>query len=292
MTKILCMKKYFKLFRVHHYIKNLLIFAPLACSGRIYVLDLLFKCICAFIVFSACSSVIYIINDICDAETDKRHPVKCNRPIASGEIKNSQALLAASVLILIGVFSYIYVYNLSSMICIVIYVLTNLCYSLGMKNVPIVDVALLASGFLIRISFGACITGIPVSDWLYLTVLMMAFYFALGKRRNELKRLDVQSVRSVLRKYPLSFLDKNMYLCLALANVFYSLWSMDKSTVSHYNNNYLVYTVPFVLLITMRYNLDLEGETDGDPVEVLIHDKSLVILSIVYLAVMGYILYA
>ena len=153
------------------------------------------------------------------------------------------------------------------------------------------DVTILVAGFLIRILYGALVTEITISNWLYLTVIAVAFYFALGKRRNELKHLGDGETRQVLKAYPINFLDKNMGMCLTLANVFYALWSMDEKTMSFYNNEYLIFTVPIVLLITMKYSLDIEGESDGDPVEVLLHDKVLLALCVIYLAIMFMILY-
>lgn len=144
---------------------------------------------------------------------------------------------------------------------------------------------------MIRILYGAFVTEITISNWLYLTVIALSFYFALGKRRNELKHISAGETRQVLKAYPINFLDKNMGMCLTLANVFYALWSMDEKTKSFYNNDYLIFTVPIVLLITMKYSLDIEGESDGDPVEVLLHDKVLLALCVLYLAVMFMILY-
>ena len=108
---------------------------------------------------------------------------------------------------------------------------------------------------------------------------------------NLLKQLKNNDTREVLKSYTVSFLDKNMSMCLTLSNVFYALWSMDEKTISLYNNQYLTFTVPIVLLITMRYSLDIEGNSDGDPVEVLLHDKILLALCIIYLSVMFVILY-
>lgn len=105
-------------------------------------------------------------------------------------------------------------------------------------------------------------TGIAVSDWLYLTVISVAFYCALGKRRNELKRTG-SGTRTVLKNYSPEFHDKNMYMCLALANVFYALWSTDGSTAELYGGKHMVFTVPIVLLITMKYSMDVEGDSDG-----------------------------
>lgn len=145
--------------------------------------------------------------------------------------------------------------------------------------------------------YGAVVTQIEVSNWLYLTVMAAAFYFALGKRRNELNKINGGKTRKVLKAYPVSFLDKNMYMCLALMNVFYSLWSMEKSTMIEGGNKYLIFTVPVVLVITLKYSMDIEAvcdgcqNSDGDPVEVLLHDAMLLGLCGVYIGIMFAALY-
>lgn len=284
------MKPYLKLMRIHHYIKNFLVFAALACSGQLFHWDKLLSGITGFIAFCMVSSVVYIINDIRDVEKDRKHPTKCKRPIAAGTVSVKQAWGLAALLLLIAAICNFLTFHWASTLLLALYLVLNLAYSFGLKNIPIVDITILVAGFLIRVLYGACVTEITVSNWLYLTVITLAFYFALGKRRNELKQLGGGETRKVLKAYPVSFLDKSMSMCLTLANVFYALWSMDENTVSSYNE-YLVFTVPIVLLITMKYSLDVEGDSDGDPVEVLLHDKVLLTLCVVYLAVMFTILY-
>lgn len=285
------MKHYLKLMRVHHYIKNFLVFAALACSGQLFNFEKLTAGIAAFIAFCMVSSVVYIINDIRDVEKDRKHPTKCKRPIAAGTVSVKSAWGLAIVLLLIAIVCNCLTFHVTSTLLLALYLILNLAYSFGLKNVPIVDVTILVAGFLIRILYGAFVTEITISNWLYLTVIALAFYFALGKRRNELRQIGDGETRQVLKAYPVNFLDKNMGMCLTLANVFYTLWSMDEKTVSFYNNEYLIFTVPIVLLITMKYSLDIEGESDGDPVEVLLHDKVLLTLCVLYLAVMFAILY-
>lgn len=285
------MKHYLKLMRVHHYIKNGLVFAALACSAQLFVWKKLSAGILGFAAFCMISSVVYIINDIRDAERDRKHPTKCNRPIAAGKISVKGAWVLAAVLFSTAVICNAFIFDASATSLLALYLILNLAYSFGLKNIPIVDVTILVAGFLIRILYGAMITGITVSNWLYLTVITVAFYFALGKRRNELKHLGDGETRQVLKAYPIGFLDKSMGMHLTLSNVFYALWSMDEKTMSLYGNNDLIFTVPIVLLITMKYNLDIEGESDGDPVEVLLHDKALLALCVIYLAIMFMILY-
>lgn len=285
------MKHYIKLMRPHHYIKNFLVFAALACSGQLFNPEKLTAGAAAFVAFCMTSSIVYIVNDIRDKEKDRKHPTKCKRPIAAGTVSVKGACCLAAVLAVIAAACNALSFHRTSTLLLILYLVLNLAYSFGLKNIPIVDVTILVAGFLIRILYGAVVTGITISNWLYLTVIAISFYFALGKRRNELKHISAGETRKVLEAYPVSFLDKSMGMCLTLANAFYALWSMDERTIASYNNSYLVFTVPIVLLITMKYSLDIEGDSDGDPVEVLLHDKVLLALCILYLAVMFAILY-
>ena len=283
--------KWIKLMRVRHYLKNTLVFAALACSGKLFEKGYFLNGCMGFLAFCAVSSAVYIVNDIMDREQDRRHPVKCSRPIASGAVTVPQGLiLAAALLCLAGVCSVLTRHPLSAL-WLALYFALNVGYSMGLKDLPLVDVSILASGFVIRMVYGAMVTDIAISRWLYLTVIVGALYCALGKRRNEAKKLGDGQTRKVLKLYTADFLDKNMYMCLGLVNVFYALWSMDTSTMALYRNEYMFFTIPVVLLITMRYSMDLENGSDGDPVELLLHDKALMGLCGLYLLSMFLILY-
>ena len=285
------MRHYIKLMRVHHYIKNLLVFAALACSGQIFRLDKLLIGTAGFLAFCMTASVVYIVNDIQDRERDRLHPTKCRRPIASGTVSVGRAKLLGFVLAVLALVFNGVTGHRSAGLLLILYLLLNLGYSCGLKNIPLVDVAILVAGFLIRMLYGALITGVEISNWLYLTVFSMALYFAFGKRRNELRNLSGKETRKVLEEYSLGFLDKSMYMCLTLANVFYVLWTMDEATIAFYNTRWLTLTAPIVLLISLRYSIDIEGESDGDPVEVLLHDRILLGLVIPYLLLMFWFLY-
>lgn len=283
------MKHLLKLMRPHHYIKNILIFAALACSGQLFQPEKLLAGGIGFVAFCLVASAVYIINDIRDVEKDRLHPVKCSRPIASGAVPVKAARIQAAVLLLLAAALNGLVYHGASTLLLALYLALNVAYSFGLKDVPILDVTILASGFLIRVLYGAYITQIDVSSWLYLTVMVLAFYLSLGKRRNELKRTD-GATRKVLRAYPIQFLDRSMNMCMTLALTFYALWSLDGNKNTAYGS-YLVLTVPIALLIIMKYSLDIEGDSDGDPVEVLIHDKVLLGLCGIFFAAVFLILY-
>lgn len=289
------LKKIIKLLRVKHYIKNLLIFAALASSGQMLNKHKLLITAIGFCAFCAISSSVYIINDIRDVEKDKAHPKKCKRPIASGDISLKKAYVILGITIAIAVALSVLTFDWVACIMMLIYLVLNIAYSYGLKNIPIIDIVILAAGFLIRLLYGAELADIEVSSWLSLTVMTISFYFALGKRRNELKskgeNAAVDDTRVVLKHYPEAYLDKTMYMCLGLFNAFYTLWSLSDATVLRYNNKYLFWTAPIVLVITMKYNLNVETRLDGDPVEVLLHDKVLIALCAVYLFAMFVILY-
>ena len=273
------MKKYLKLIRVKHWIKNFLIFLPLIFSRNINATNILLS-ILGFISFSFASSIIYIVNDIRDKEKDKNHPTKKNRPIAAGTISITNALIVATLLLIITIAILIYLstFNKFISIYIITYILINIMYSFGLKNIPLLDVFILALGFLIRVLYGGALINVEVSNWLFLTVLSISFYLGLGKRRNELiaQEKTGNTTRSVLKYYNKEFLDKNMYMCLSMTIIFYSLWCQDL------NSDYIMWTIPIVLLICMKYSLNIESNSSGDPVEVLLKDKILMLLVGIY----------
>jgi len=277
--------------RVHHYLKNGLIFLPLVFGGHLFDIDLLLKTMLGFIVFSFLASTIYIVNDIFDVEKDRQHSTKCNRPIASGAVSIKKAwILAIGLLILSGIITYLsFPINIYTYALLAGYVILNFAYSMGLKNVPLVDIIILVSGYLIRVLFGSAITGIAVSSWLYLLVITISFYLGLGKRRNEIVKQNGET-RKVLKYYNYNFLDKNMYMFLTLAIVFYSLWALDAVTIAKFSAG-LLWTIPVVMLIVMKYNLQLEGNSSGDPIEVLLGDKILMALVALYIAIVYFIIY-
>lgn len=285
------MKQYLKLMRPKHYIKNLLIFFPIIFSSNLLNLNLLISTIMAFFAFSLSTSIVYIVNDIRDKERDKLHEKKKDRPIASEKVSVKNAIILAiclffiSLLFQIGATSEV---THASYLYILVYIIINLFYSFGLKNVPLLDITILVSGFLIRVLYGASITEISVSNWLYLTIISAAFYLGLGKRRNEIKKSGTKS-REVLKYYNENFLDKNMYMCLSLTIVFYALWTVDPNNVLK-TGNLLIWTVPIVILILMKYSMDVENDSLGDPVDVVLEDKLLLSIILIYgLVVMGII---
>jgi len=276
--------------RPKHWIKNLLILLPLFFGSAIFDYSLLGRIFLAFISFCLISSAIYVINDIRDLEQDKKNPTKKNRPIASGKVSVKNAIVLAVILMVLSIFINVIINaNIYAWAAFLLYFFINIGYSFGLKNIPILDVAILTSGFFIRVLYGSQICGIEISHWLYLTVLSMSFFLGLGKRRNEIDRSD-KKTRKVLASYNYQFLDKNMYLCAALTVVFYSLWCVDPIIIQRIGQN-IIWTVPLILIILMKYSLNVEETADGDPVETLLNDKVLLGLVLVFVVALAGIIY-
>lgn len=273
------------LMRPKHYIKNLLVLVPLFFSQQFNNYNLLATVLWGFLSFCLIASAVYIVNDINDSEQDRLHPTKKNRPIASGMVKKFVVLVLAFACFSISIAINFYIEQMHAVVWILVYLLINLLYSFGMKKIPIVDIVILTFGFIIRVVYGATIVNVTISGWLYLTVLSASFYLGLGKRRNELQSVKDGSTRTVLKHYNYNFLDKNMYVCLALVDAFYALWALDRS------NPYIILTVPLVIVTMMKYSLDIESASDGEPVEVLTNDYILMGLVLLYCISMVAILY-
>lgn len=274
--------------RIKHYLKNGLIFLPLIFNSQLFEIKPLLMTFYGFISFCLISSAVYVINDIKDVEKDRMHKIKKNRPIASGAISIKEAILLFIVLTISSLCINIFIIKeFSSILLISLYLILNIMYSLGLKNIPIIDVVILVSGFVIRVIYGASITSIEISKWLYLTVMSGSFFMGFGKRRNEIIKQGNDS-RAVLKYYTKDYLDKFMYACLVLTLMFYSLWSVDTSTTAKFGEN-MIYTIPLVMIIFMKYCLDIEGNSYGDPVDVITSDKILMCM-VRILAISMYIL--
>lgn len=271
--------KYLDLMRVKHYLKNLLCFLPIFFGGYILNYEYLMNAVVLYICFCFTSSIVYIINDYIDIEKDKLHPIKKNRPLASGKVKKSEAFILM-LFLLLTVIAILYLTNNllnHGNIILIIYLIINILYSLFLKNMPIIDITVLSLGFVLRVIYGGMMLNIEISNWLFLTVLSISYFMALGKRRNELKRLQGNETRSVLKYYTTEFLDKNMYTFQTLSVAFYSLWAINTEFSSIFK-----YSIILVIIIMLRYSNIVEGDSYGDPIDVILADKFLLLFMIIY----------
>ena len=285
------LKEYLKLIRIKHWLKNIFILFPMFFGGEMLNLQMEQKVWTGVIAFSMLTSVVYILNDICDKEKDRLHAKKKNRPIASGKISELAAAVVAAVMFVVAiVLNFVECAGWKGWSIFIAYFIINIGYScFKWKNIPILDVTILVSGFVLRLTYGAVIAGIPISEWLFLTVISGAFYMALGKRRNEIGGGAL--TREVLKYYSVDFLSKNMYMCLAVTIVFYSLWCLD-FTASVNPNCEMIWTIPLLMVMAIRYSYIIEDTvSDGDPIEVILTDKVLLLMGTLYVIILSVMLY-
>jgi 4-hydroxybenzoate polyprenyltransferase len=266
--------------RPHQWTKNLLVFAALALSKHLFETGPLLRASTAFVLFCALSGVVYLVNDIVDADRDRLHPLKRLRPIASGALPASQAVGAAIVLgglCLLGAFSL----GGAFLLCALAYLVLNLLYSLLLKQVVILDVIAMSLGFVLRAVSGGVAIGVQISDWLLVCTILLALFLALAKRRHELTSLpetDAAGHRATLSEYSPYLLDQMISVVTASCVTAYAFYTMAPDTVAKYQTERLSWTIPFVLYGIFRYlYLVHRREQGGSPTEILLTDRPLLL---------------
>ncbi len=253
------MKAYFKLLRVEQWVKNLFVFIPLFFSGKIFETTQLFETIFSFIIFSFTASSIYIINDYSDIESDRAHPEKCRRPLASGEISVGRAkfVLVGLVISTIGLIislSDVFGYNVLKFGAVISsYFVMNLAYTFRLKHIAIVDISIIAVGFVLRVLAGGYATGIVVSQWAIILTFVLALVLAVGKRRGELVNTQLSgNTRKALDGYNIQFADIVLSISVTLAIVSYIMFVISPETQKEFTNK-VFYTFIFVIFAFLRY---------------------------------------
>ena len=244
-----------RLLRPQQWVKNAFLVAPLIFSKRLFGVEYLVTTFLALIVFSLVSSAVYIVNDIADREADRQHPKKNKRPIASGAISIPESmviLIIVFVIILLAGQGLNYRFHLT----VVIYFLINLAYSFGLKKVILLDVFLIAAGFMLRVLAGAFAIAVTISPWLVLCTLFVSVFLALSKRRGELlltSQTEGYSGRAVLQEYDLPLMDQLMTIAAAGMAISYALYTVADRTVTIFGTENLIFTTVFVLFGIFRY---------------------------------------
>ncbi|MBN1536068.1 MAG: decaprenyl-phosphate phosphoribosyltransferase [Anaerolineales bacterium] len=271
--------------RPRQWVKNVVLFAAIVFDRQFNPSHIpqILHTIAGFIIFCLLSGVIYIINDIADIEADRKHPQKCNRPIASGKLPVKFALTSASVIIIILIpVSYL----LSPPFCLVglVYLALNLVYSKWLKHIPLLDVLTIAMGFVLRVAGGVTLIHVArFSPWLYVVITLGSLYIGFGKRRAELALLttEANSHRRVLQGYTLPLLDQYIIIVSATTILAYSLYTFSAPNLP--DNHVMMLTIPFVLYGIFRYLYLVQIEhSGGAPEEVFLSDRPLQIVVILW----------
>jgi len=269
------MKQLYYLFRVNHYIKNLLVFTPLLFTSGLSDLSKLALSFKAFIIFSLIASVVYVINDLFDIKFDKKHPQKRKlKPLASGKISISFAYFSIAILSIISIFILLNNKNLINVF--LIYIIMNVLYSFFLKFIPILDIFILSFNYILRVYAGSVIIDVPLSNWMAITIFAGAIFISALKRRQEII-IHGTSSRPVLKKYSINYLNKIADYSAILSIVFYCLYVISV-------NEKLVITIPLVLFGILRYSYLSESKNFSDsPIDEIIKDKQNLILVIIWL---------
>jgi 4-hydroxybenzoate polyprenyltransferase len=265
--------------RPQQWIKNLFIFAPLIFSQNILNRPLLLKTITAFAAFCLVSSAHYIFNDLRDLEEDRRHPLKSKRPLASGRLKKGPAIAGLVVIGAAGLVLAAWI-GLPFLLVAAGYLVLQTVYSMWLKHVVILDVFVIAAGFLMRVVAGGLAIGVEISSWLLICTILLSLFLAMGKRRYELVLLDkdAASHRPILREYNTYLLDQMISVVTASTLVAYCLYTISAETVAKFGTRNLIFTVPFVLYGIFRYLYLIHQKAGGGtPEALIIRDKPLLL---------------
>jgi 4-hydroxybenzoate polyprenyltransferase len=285
-------KKIAQLARPHQYIKNLFVLAPIFFSGLILDVDLLLQSLYAFILFSLAASSIYILNDIMDVDEDKSHPIKKNRPIASGSVPVSTAWVILTCFIAASLVGSWYI-SANLTYVLISYIVMNILYSLGMKHLSIIDVTMISIGFVLRIFAGSVIIETHPSMWMILMTFLLSFFLGLSKRRDDvLMNTNSLKVRKNIDSYNLDFINAAMVVMASVVIFSYISYTITDSVQERLGTDYLYLTVLFVIIGIFRYfQITFVEENSGSPTKIMINDRFSQINIAIWLITFSYIIY-
>lgn len=272
-----------KTMRPRQWTKNVFIFAALVFDKQLLSPDSFLRTLAGFALFCLISSSVYIFNDLADVEADRKHPEKKNRPIASGKLPINAAWIAGIALVIVT-FALSWLLSTNFLVVVVLYFLINMAYSKWLKHIPILDVLIIASGFVLRVHAGVTLIDVErFSPWLYVVMTLLSLFLGFGKRRAELALLahGAGSHRKVLDGYTLPLLDQYIMIVSATTIVAYSLYTFSAPNVP--DNHSMMLTIPFVVYAIFRYLYLIEVKhAGGAPEEILLSDRPFQIAMILW----------
>ncbi|NDV96799.1 prenyltransferase [Dysgonomonas sp. 521] len=282
MSKI---KYFLQLMRIHQWVKNFFIFLPLFFAFKMNQIPLLIADVWAFIGFCFVASSIYIVNDWNDIEADRLHPEKRNRPLALGTVSRKEALSLIFILLAISVSVYLFILkNYVALALLLSYFVLNIFYSLKLKHIPIIDISIVAVGFVIRIFVGGVVTDTPLSRWIVVMTFLLAIFLALGKRRDDVVIYEKtgDKVRKNVDGYNTPFLNVAIVIVAAIMIVAYIMYTVSPE-VTERNGDNLYLTSFFVFVGLFRYlQIVFVEERSGNPTQIFLKDNFIRIVLILW----------
>ena len=271
------MKNIILLIRPHQWLKNIFVFLPLFFDKKLLHIDYLVNAIWVFAAFSLAASAIYCLNDIMDIETDRQHPKKRLRPLASGKISKTQAYAVMVILIIASLAIAHFAFESKSPTAVIaIYLILNIGYCIRLKHVAIVDVFIIASGFCLRVAAGGVATDIWISQWIVLQTFLLALFLAFAKRRDDVVifNRDGSKARKNINRYNLEFLNNAIAIVATMTMMCYIMWCVSEDVIVRMGTNKLYITAVFALMGVMRYlQLTMVDNKSGSPTKILMKDR-------------------
>lgn len=270
--------KYIRLIRPSHWVKNMFVFMPLFFGHQLLNIPLLLNAMVMCVSFSFIASAVYCLNDIIDVEADRRHPVKCKRPIASGDVSVPTAYLMMLFLIAMSI-SVLFLSSVGvvSGICVIVaYLLMEIAYCLKLKRYAIIDVCMLSLGFVLRIIAGGVVTDIVISHWLVMMTFLLTLFLGIAKRRDDVLKMMSTGIapRHNTKRYNLTFVNNAITITASVMLVCYIMYTVSPEVTENFHTRYLYLTSIFVLIGLLRYmQLAVVDEKTGDPTKILLHDR-------------------
>lgn len=296
------LKDIIKLIRPQQWVKNFFIFLPMFFYGSILDWTCWRAVLCSFGAFSFIASSIYCLNDIHDIESDKKHPKKCSRPIASGKISiftgyiTLLMCLIISAAILLIAFSYCAIENpIEVTFCCCLYWILNILYTFYLKKIAIIDIFIVAFGFVIRVFIGGFSTGIPISHWIVLLTFLLSLFLALSKRRDDvlLYEMTGEKVRYNVSRYSIPFLNLSISIIASIVIVCYIMYTVSDEVILRVGSPYLYVTSVFVIAGIIRYlQLTIVDSKSGSPTKILLKDRFIQLCILCWIILFVLILYA
>ena len=277
-----------KVARPTHWIKNIFVFLPVFFGGALLNTTEVVAAALTFMSFSLAASAIYCLNDIIDVDADRAHPVKCKRPIASGAITIPQAygMMTVSLLISIVLMFLLPEGHAKSFLVIIAYFVINVAYCLRLKEYAIIDVCIIASGFVLRILAGGYATGVHLSKWIVLMTFLLTLFLAFAKRRDDVLRMNTtgRAPRKNTSRYNLTFINQAITITGSVMVVCYVMYTVSPEIIAQFATDKLYLTSILVILAILRYlQISVVDEKSGDPVKVALSDRATQLILLAWL---------
>lgn len=272
------MKNLIRLIRPKQWIKNLIVLLPVFFGGALLHPSAIYAGLITALSFSFAASSIYCLNDIIDIEDDKHHPIKCNRPLASGVISIPQGYTLMVLMLILSMAStfLLYDHQLETAGVIAFYWLLNIGYCLKLKQYAIIDVCIVAFGFVLRVLAGGISTSIHLSKWIVLMTFLLMLFLSFAKRRDDVVRMNEtgHAPRQNTIRYNLTFINQAITITSSVTLVCYIMYTVSPETIQNFHTDYLYLTSVFVLVGLLRYiQIAVVDKKSGDPTKVILRDR-------------------